>query len=165
MRFIYLSVLMFVFGVSAANAGFDRWTSEVRSDPFSGGEMVLVNLTTSMRSGVLLMCETAKSSIKVRAIPGYAFTPDMQGQSSVMEFAIDGHRLFSQGALVGSVGDNQVAIEAVISKGNALEFATKFAEAKEQIAIKDGISDRPYLLPARGSTASGAALLRCLQAP
>ena len=165
MRFTYLSVLMFAFWSSVANAGFDRWTFDVKSDPFSGGEMVIANLSTSVRSGILLMCETKKAAIKVRAVPGYAFTPDMEGQQSVMEFAIDGRRLFSQGAIIGSVGDNQAAIEAIISKANALEFATKFAEAKEQIAIKDGISDRPYLLPVRGSTAAGTALLRCLEAP
>ena len=35
--------------------------------------------------------------------------------------------------------------------------------AKRQIAVKDGISDRPYLLTASGSTKAGAALVKCME--
>ncbi|ATN32877.1 hypothetical protein ACO34A_03560 [Rhizobium sp. ACO-34A] len=152
---------------SAAWAGFDSWTAEVENDPFSGGQRVTVGITTSMRSGVVIFCDTSEKGLTVRAIPGFAFESGMTGFAPEMEFAIDGERLLGQSGETGAVGDNIAVSEVKLSPENAKRFMDAFAAAKKQIAIKDGISDRPHLMPARGTTKSGQALLGCMgkQAP
>ncbi|MCJ7996661.1 hypothetical protein J5N58_06810 [Rhizobium cremeum] len=152
---------------SAAWAGFDSWTAEVENDPFSGGQRVTVGISTSMRSGVVIICDSAEKGLMVRAVPGFAFDSDLAGFEPEVEFAIDGERLLGQAGETGAVGDNLAASQVMLSPENAKRFVDAFAAAKKQIAIKDGISDRPHLMPARGTTKSGQALLTCMgkQAP
>jgi len=144
-------------------AGFQSWSVEVDNDPFSKGSRVTVDYMSSLRSGVLIICDTAEHGLSIRAIPGFTFTEQMRGYEPVMEFAIDGERLLGQKGVTGSVGDNLAAVETKLGSGDAEKFVDTFASAKRQVAVKDGISDRPYLLAARGSTKAGAALVKCMQ--
>lgn len=145
-----------------ALAGFESWSVESEDDPFSGGNRTTVAYSSSMRSGVIIFCDTAKTGLSVRAVPGFAFEDSLNDITPELEFAIDGKRLLGQSGAVGAVGDNMAASETTLSVGNSEIFVVAFVAAQKQIAIKDGISDRPHLLKARGSTKAGAALVKCM---
>lgn len=164
MRRFALVAALSVFS-SGAVAGFDSWTSEIEKDPFSGGEKITVTYSSSIRSGVYMFCDTAESGVEIRAVPGYIYEAGMTEYKPAMEFAIDGTRLeFTPGpASVVSVGDNLAAVNLTLSKEQAVTLVKAFASAKRQIAIKDGMSDRPHLLRATGSTRSGQAIVRCVE--
>jgi hypothetical protein len=162
-----LAVIALLASTSPAFAGLFDWSLKTDDDPFSGGQRVTVDITTSIRSGVVIICDSAEKGLLVRAIPGFAFSSDLQSFEPQMEFAIDGQRLFGQSGHTGSVGDNTAIAETMLTEDNAKTFVQAFAKAKKQVAIKDGISDRPYLLTAQGTTKAGAALVTCMgkQAP
>lgn len=145
-----------------ALAGFNSWSTSVENDPFSGGIKVTVDFAASMRSGVLIVCDTAQTGLMVRAVPGFEFADVLKGARPVLEFAIDGDRLMFQQGVTGAVGENLAAAQAQLTFENAKALATAFTKAKRQIAIKDGISDRPFLLRVSGSSKAGAALNKCL---
>lgn len=147
---------------SIADAGFESWTTDTESDPFSGGMKITASYFVSLRTGVLFMCDTSKVGLTVRAVPGYVYEAHMLGYSPIMEFAIDGEVLPGGEGTVGSVGDNLAAVDITISGDAAQTLLDKFAGAKRQIAVKDGMSDLPYLMKARGSTKAGQALSKCL---
>ncbi len=145
-----------------AHAGFDSWTFETEEDPFSGGQRVVVTYSASMRSGALIMCDSAQSGVMLRVIPGYTFEPGYAGFEPEVEVAFDGKRLLGQTGETGSVGDNLAVAQVMLTPENAALFVEGFKEASKQVAIKDGMSDRPHLLRARGSTKAGEALQGCL---
>ena len=148
----------------AAQADFQRWSHEKESDPFTGGQKVTVDYMDSLRSGVLITCDTAGSGLTVRAIPGFDFDRRLEGYSADVSFAIDGNLILSVKGATGAVGNNLAAVDAKLTHKEAETFIDKFALAKKQIAIKDGIADKPHLLTARSSTESGRALQACLKA-
>nr|WP_298095977.1 hypothetical protein [uncultured Shinella sp.] len=135
---------------------------ESEDDPFSGGNRTTVSYSSSTRSGVIIFCDTAKQGLTVRAVPGFAFEDSLNDITPELEFAIDGKRLVGQSGTVGTVADNLAVSETALSVGNSETFVVAFVRAEKQVAIKDGISDRPHLLKARGSTKAGAALVRCM---
>lgn len=153
---------VFVCTAGQASAGFDYWTYEVEKDPFSGGLRVTVDLATSIRSGIFILCDSSEHGLTVRAIPGFEWTDDLDGYHPMMEFAVDGDRLFGQVGLTGRVGANLAIAEGHLTQENANTLAEAFGRARRQIAVKDGISDSPHLMTARGSTKAGAALAECL---
>lgn len=146
-----------------AMAGFQIWSSEIEEDPFSGGKRVTVSFMSSPRSGVVVICDSAEKGLMVRAIPGYAYSDSLSGMSTEIEFAFDGKRLLGQAGETGAVGDNLAVSQTMLSKENAALFVEAFAGATKQVAIKDGMSDRPHLMTARGSTKAGAALVTCMK--
>lgn len=162
MRLILGLCTALIASSAPASAGFNSWTTESEDDPFSGGNRTTVDYSNSMRSGVLIVCDTAEPGLMVRAVPGFAMDANLSDFEPEMEFAVDGTRILGQAGQVGAVGDNVAAAQTQLSKENAEIFVKAFAEATKQIAIKDGISDRPFLLTARGSTKAGAALLKCM---
>lgn len=146
-----------------ASAGMASWTSEVEKDPFSGGQRVTVTNMTSFRSGVLIICDSAEQGLMVRIIPGFAAPEQLKGYEPHIEFAVDEKLLFGQGGETGSVGDNLAIAQTKLTPQNAQIFVSAFSKAKKQVAIKDGISDRPQLLSARGSTKAGSELSGCME--
>ncbi|MBP2560821.1 hypothetical protein J2857_003590 [Neorhizobium galegae] len=148
--------------VVPAWAGFGSWSVEIEDDPFSGGRQVAVSISTSIRSGVLILCDSSKDGVVVRAIPGFAFNGDISGFVPSIEIAIDGKRLISTEGETGSVGDNLAISQVSLSVDDTKIFVDAFAKAKKQVAIKDGISDRPHLMAANGTTKAGTALRDCL---
>lgn len=162
-RFLFLACLL--CGVSAipAHADFRSWSVEKEDDPFSGGDSVAVSFTSSLRSGVIVTCNSAEAGLKVRAIPGFVFDERLQGFKPTVKFAFDGKLLFTAEGETGAVGDNLAASETKLTGDQAQQFVEAFAAAKKQIAIDDGISDKPHLLNARGSTTSGAAIVACIK--
>lgn len=162
MRTIAVAALAGAISVGPASAGLMQWTAETEEDPFSGGKRVTVDFMSSFRSGVVIICDSAESGLMVRAIPGFAFDSDIEGFTPEIEFAFDGQRLLGQSGETGAVGDNLAVAQTMLSSENARKFVAAFAAAKKQIAIRDGISDRPHLLTARGSTKSGEALVGCM---
>jgi len=98
----------------------------------------------------------------IRAVPGFAMEASLIDFKPTMEFAIDGKKVLGQEGKGGAVGDNVAAAETMLTKENSQAFVEAFAAAAKQIAVKDGISDRPFLLTARGSTKAGAALVECM---
>lgn len=145
-----------------AFAGFDNWSAESEDDPFSGGNRTTVDYSNSVRSGVVIICDTAQPGLMIRAVPGFAMEAGLREFKPMMEFAIDGKKVLGQEGRVGAVGDNVAAAETMLTKENSQSFVEAFAAAQKQIAIKDGMSDRPFLLTARGSTKAGAALVKCM---
>jgi hypothetical protein len=162
MRMILITAAVFSSLSGAASAGFGSWTTDVEKDPFSGGVRVTVDISTSLRSGVVIFCDSAQTGLQVRAIPGFAFTDELAGYKPQIEFAIDGQRILGEIGRTGAVGDNIAAAEVDLVGAAAAQFVDAFAKASKQVAIKDGISDRPHLLSARGSTKAGAALVACI---
>ncbi|MBB3315093.1 hypothetical protein FHT77_000935 [Rhizobium sp. BK181] len=143
-------------------AGFQNWSVKKEADPFSGGESVIVDFMTSFRSGVFVLCDSAKKGLVVRAIPGFAYDQRLSGFEPTLKFAFDGKFLFDAKGETGSVGDSLAASEVTLDGEQAKQFVEAFAAAKKQIAIDDGIADKPHLLTARGSTGSGAAIVACI---
>jgi hypothetical protein len=162
MRTLTLSLLFAASIAQPAAAGFDRWSSETEQDPFSGGKRVTVDYMSSIRSGVIIICDTKETGLMVRAIPGFVYEDVLASATPEMEFAIDGVRILGQLGQTGAVGDNLAVAQTMLTKENAETFVAAFAGARKQVAIKDGISDRPYLLSARGSTKAGADLVDCM---
>lgn len=162
MRRNILMIAALLAAAAPAHAGFDSWTFDVEEDPFSGGERVVVDYSASMRSGALIMCDSAQEGFLIRVIPGYTFETDMAGFEPEVEVAFDGKRLLGQTGETGSVGDNLAVAQVMLTKENAALFVEGFKKASKQVAIKDGMSDRPHLLRARGSTKAGEALQGCL---
>ena len=161
---LLISVALVCMSAIPAFAGFERWTVESEKDPFSGGLRTTINYMSSVRSGVLVICDSAQKGLEVRMIPGFAYEASLEGYTPDVEFAIDGERLMGQPGVTGSVGDNLAASMTMLTGDTAQKFVDAFAGAKSQIAIKDGIADRPYLLNARGSTKAGDALVKCMAA-
>lgn len=145
-----------------AIADFERWSADVKDDPFSGGVSVVVDYMATLRSGAVFFCDTQSSGIKVRVIPGWTHVSDINGLSPKMEFAIDGKKLAEANGRTGSIGDSLATAEADLPAGIAHVLTNAFIEARKQVAINDGMSDAPLLLGATGSTKSGLALLACL---
>lgn len=143
-------------------AGFDRWTAKTEDDPFSKGRRITIDFMTSIRSGVLLICDTSEEGFLLRAVPGYAYESTLDFVDPQIEVAIDGEVLFGQQGEAGSVGDNLAVLQVMLSPKNAAKFAEAFATAKKQIALRDGVSDRPYLMSTRGSTKAAQILSSCL---
>jgi hypothetical protein len=148
---------------TSAFADFERWSVETEDDPFSGGQKIVVNYMSTLRSGVFIFCDSAQPGIKVRAVPGWNYVSDLEGFEPTMEFAFDGTKLLSARGATGAVGDNIAAAEVTLLGEQAEKFAQAFAAASKQVAIRDGISDQPHLLRASGSTKSGQALAKCIQ--
>ena len=161
-RIVFAAIVACLTG-TAANAGFDQWSTEVEKDPFSNGIRVTVDYSTSIRSGVLLFCDTTENGVSVRAVPGYVHEAAMAGFKPRMDFAVDGKLVGGAVGTVAIVGDSLAAVEVKLQLAQAREFLKAFAAAKRQIAIRDGMSDRPYLLSARGSTKAGTNLFECLK--
>lgn len=124
--------------------------------------MTVTNMT-SFRSGVLIICDSSEQGLTVRIIPGFAASAELVGFEPQVEFAIDEKRIFGQAGETGSVGDNLAISQTKLLPENAKIFVEAFATAKKQVAIRDGISDRPHLMTARGSTKSGADLVACMK--
>ncbi|MBD9445743.1 MULTISPECIES: hypothetical protein [unclassified Rhizobium] len=146
-----------------SQAGLQSWSVEKESDPFSGGESVSVNFMTTFRSGVLVLCDSAKKGLRVRAIPGFDYDQRLADFKPTMKFAFDGKLLFTAEGETGSVGNNLAASEVELEGDQAKLFVEAFASAKKQIAIDDGIADKPHLLTAKGSTTSGSAIVSCIE--
>ncbi|GGE94114.1 hypothetical protein H1W37_05055 [Stappia taiwanensis] len=157
-----LAAILLAFSTFPGHAGFQRWGADVEADPFSNGVRVTVDYTSSARSGVLIICDTSEEGLMVRAIPGFSYDSSLMLIDPKIEFAFDGYRLFSQTGETGAVGDNLAVAQVTLTPVNARVFVAAFAAARKQIAIKDGISDRPHLMTARGSTRAGRTLASCL---
>ncbi|CAN7345667.1 hypothetical protein [Neorhizobium sp. LjRoot104] len=163
MRAFWVALGLVAVSAGVVDAGFQAWTVDSEDDPFSKGTRVTVDFMSSLRSGVLFICDSAESGLLIRAIPGFAHEPILKGIVPKIEIAIDGKLLFGQDGETGAVGDNLAVSQTMLSPDNAKSFATTFSAATKQIAIKDGISDRPHLLTARGSTKAGKALVACME--
>lgn len=162
MRIAMIVASMLAF-CTAAHAGYSRWDAETNSDPFSGGKKVTLDYTATERSGVVIYCDTAKSGIEVRIMPGYTYTEALTGFMPQVAFAMDGKLLFKVEGETAQVGNNLAASRATLDAGEAEEFAEAFMAARKQIAFNDGISKEPELFEADGSTTSGKALLACIK--
>ncbi len=159
-----IATVLVVALVSAqpAWADFERWTSQVTEDPFTQGRRVVIDFMSSIRSGVVIFCDTKGTGVRIRAIPGYTFEGVMTTLTPKMEIAIDGEMAVSGDGDVGFVGDNMAIVEVSFDKGLSELFVEKFSAAKRQVALKDGMSDSPYLLSARGTTKVAGALKKCV---
>ena len=162
----FFAVLGFLFvslvSISAAHAGFDRWSSDVEDDPFSKGISVMVSNFSSVRSGAVVLCDTASRKLTVRNIPGFAYDSVLDGVQPEFSVAIDGEIILTQSGTTGSVGDHLAISEIELEGELADNFIKSFMAAKRQVAFKDGISQKPAIFSAKGSTASGKDLARCL---
>ena len=162
MKKFCLVVLFQIVLAVPANAGFGRWSYKMESDPFSGGVRVTVDIVTSIQSAIYIWCDSAQTGASIRVVPGYAYTADMAGFVSLLEIAIDGKKITAQTGGVVSVGANFAAIDVVLDTAKANRFIDSFAGAKKQIAIKDGLTDKPHLLTGKGSAKAGVALMACM---
>jgi hypothetical protein len=162
MKKFVLSLTFVVLFAGQSFADFMAWSSETEDDPFSKGQRVTVDFMSTIRSGIILICDSSEQGLLLRAIPGFAFDNALAGAEPEIEIAIDGERIVGQTGETGSVGDNLATAQVMLTGENAEVFLEAFEKAKKQVAIKDGISDRPHLLSARGSSKTSKALRACL---
>jgi hypothetical protein len=156
-------IVLFVFFSTSASADFQRWSAEKEPDPFTKGEKVVVDFMSSIRSGVFIMCDTTQPGLQIRAIPGFTFDSSLEGMNPEMKIAIDGELLLTKIGQTGMLGDNLAAATMWLDDFDAKRFIEAFAASKKQIAIQDGIADKPHLMKASGSTKSAQALQSCLE--
>ncbi|KGF71178.1 hypothetical protein LL06_00875 [Hoeflea sp. BAL378] len=159
---VRVAVALFAMSCGSAHAGFDQWTYEKTSDPFSGGEKVEVDYSTSMRSGIFITCDTAGNGLDVRAIAGWEYDPALKAMKPAGKFAFDGEVLFGAEGVTGAFGPNIAGVQFDLAAKDAAAFSAAMKSARSQIAVQDGISNKPHLLTARGSTKAGDELLKCL---
>ncbi len=76
---------------------------------------------------------------------------------------MDGTPVGNYSGRTGAFGDNVAGVIVELNGENADKFIRAFIASKKQIAFKDGISDGPHLLKARGSTKAGHQMKLCLQ--
>jgi len=157
-----MSVAVALLVSGPANAGFDSWTAETEPNPFNKKKSVTVNYMDTLRSGVFLLCDGGTGVLTLRAIPGFTYDAAMVDFEPTLRFAVDGKVIGEAKGETGSVGDNLAIAQAQLDGDLAHKFIDAFIESNSQIAIDSGISDRPTLLGARGSTKSGTALKECL---
>lgn len=162
MRKLGLAIAGLLLSAGTASADFERWSAEIENDPFSNGMRVTVGYMSSMRSGILIICDTKEPGMLIRAIPGFAYESSLALVTPEIQIAVDGNIMTAGDGETGSVGDNLAVSQVTLNKETALQFVDLFTAAKKQVAIKDGISDRPFLLSARGSTKASEALKRCI---
>lgn len=159
-----LILLALIAASTPAHAGLGRWSVEVESDPFSNGKKIKVDYFSSIRSGVFIFCDTSKKGLLwLRFIPGYSFQEDMKELKPRMKIAVDGDLVVSSDktSIIGSVGDNQAMVQHMLIYDEMAQFIDAFRKARKQVAFEDGMTDQPYLLSARGSTAAGNRLSEC----
>lgn len=119
---------------------------------------------STIRSGVIIFCDTSEPGIEVRAIPGFDYVDKLATFIPQVAFAIDGKLLFDATGRTAQVGNNLAAVSIRLDGDRAKTFTKAFMKAKKQIAVKDGISDKPHLLTADGSTKAGKTLMGCVEA-
>jgi hypothetical protein len=167
---MYLRILAIILlsTLSAGNAfaGWNKWSSEVKVDPFTKGEKVFLDFSLSRNSSLNIKCDTSKSGIEILAIPGWRGDQSTTARTPQIQLAIDGDLLFAGETVNTSVGlyggDYLVGISALLDPRQSVEFINRFARAKRQIAMNDGMSSGPMIATARGSTKSGKSLTKCL---
>jgi hypothetical protein len=147
---------------SEALAGFESWSVDASPDPFTGGAKVEVNYLVSARSGTFLICDSSKEGLELRVVAGWQYVDDLQGFKPSGKLAIDGKILFEVPGETGAFGSNVAGATFNLARHHAEALALAMEDAKQQIAVQDGISDRPMLMKARGSTKAGKALRECL---
>lgn len=162
LRIVSLAAAISLFSVIPGHADFQSWSVDREADPFSGGESVSVNFMSSLRSGVVVLCDSSKKGLIVRAIPGFDYTEQLKDFTPNVKFAFDGKLLFDAEGETGSVGNSLAVSQVTLDGEKAKQFVDAFASAKKQIAIDDGIADKPHLLSARGSTTAGQAIVACI---
>jgi hypothetical protein len=141
-----------------------EWSFETTDDPFSGGQKVDADFMSSFRSGVFVLCDTAEFGLDIRAIAGWQYDAALEGVQPEGKFAVDGKILFSSVGRAASFGSNIAGVRFFLDQSKAAVFVEAMKVARKQIAVLDGISDKPHLLPAKGSTRVGEALEKCLAA-
>lgn len=167
MSFRSLSVILItLFSATNSNADFQRWSSEVDSDPFTGGEKVFVSFSRSINSNLAIKCDTSKPGIEILTIPGWKGDESLRYETPTIQLAIDKELLFEGQEISSSIGlygqNNLAGISAHLTAEQSEEFIVKFASARSQIAMKDGRSNGPMITTARGSTKASGALTKCL---
>ena len=145
-----------------ASAGFETWSAEVEEDPFSGGKNVEIGYSTSMRSGVFLSCNSSAKILTIKIITGWAYEPSLALISPEVEVMTDGKPIGKYSGRTGAFGDNVAGVIVELTGKNADRISQAFIASMTQIAFKDGISDRPHLLKAKGSTKTGHQMTLCL---
>ena len=155
--------VFFLAGASDASSGFRSWTAEKETDPFTGGIRVTAGYHDSVRSGVWIVCDTRVSGLTITVVPSYAHSTNLVGIKPKMDIAIDGEILLTAiDGWTASVGDNLAAAKYSLSPDVAQRLAAAMITARKQIAIRDGMSNLPHLLTARGSTKTGQQLATCI---
>ncbi len=163
MKRLIVTITAMIFSLGAATAGFDSWTVETESDPFAGAQIVTASYNSSARSGVFIECNSETGTVILKAIAGWAYIPDLATVTPEVQYAVDGNVIAITGvAETGAFGDNVAGVSVRFDADQARKLVEAFSGAKKQIAVKDGISDSPLLLTARGSTAVGKKLLGCM---
>lgn len=168
MKFRLLAAIIPAFLATQALA-YEVWNFKVEKDPFEGADRVTVSYFQSERSGVVILCRPDEGGLHFRMLPGWRFDggdTEKYDHAIMSKFAIavDGKVLdvTPTKSRFGNIDDNLANADVHIDHDSARNVVEAWINAKSQIALKDGVSDSPFLLTARGSTNSGRALEGCL---
>jgi len=162
MRLIFAILINLSF-ILSSHAGFQRWSTEIKSNPFSGGKDIDVLFNASRTQQVQVTCNSSKSGIQFVAIPGFELPSSLAGEIVDVKIAVDGAIVVAdQKGVVSAFGANLAGVVIPLDKNSATKVTEAMINATRQIAISDGISTQPFLLNARGSTKAGKSLNECL---
>jgi hypothetical protein len=159
---IYLSLATLAFLVTPAKADFQRWSAEVESDPFTGGNNVSATYLMSVRSGAFIECDSATHELTFKVVAGWEYETSIADYVPTIDIAIDGKIFGSYEGKTGAYGSNIAGVFFKLSGEKAVDLLRAIAGSQKQIAVRDGISDGPHLMSAKGSTAAGKKLLSCI---
>ena len=151
---IAATVLTAVATTTSANAGFNRWSSNVEEDPFDEkGKLTLVN-ADSRNTGLLIMCEQGSDDITVRYASPFPYDQAAKPDPvSTFKLAFDTGQRHEAVAIVGLIGTGNMGFDAKFSDDEAKTILNSFASARSKIYIKINTND-PSAFTARGSTAA-----------
>lgn len=165
MKTIALGLILSIASINTAHAGFEKWTTTAKNNPFSGGVDVSVLYNVSCDGHIQVRCDSGEQGITIVAIPGYEANDNVLLYEPDIKIAIDGKIILTDiSASVGAFGANLVGVIVKLTKQNADKLTDGFLSAQRQIAFEDGLSSKPFLLTARGSTAAAKKIKQCYQA-
>lgn len=163
LKLITTTLAATVMMTSVAQAGFGRWTIETKRDPFAQSDKVTADYHLSRRSAVFIQCDTSKSGLTVKLIAGWRDDRgSVPGSVQTSAVAMDDKivlNFVSQGATFGNL---IAGVYAELSAEDSDKLIDAMINARQSMGFKDGISNGPLLVKARGSTKAGQSLQTCL---
>lgn len=162
---ITIAIVTALLTTSTANAGWQRWSSTREKDPFDNSIKITVSYTESQSSIVLAKCDSKKRGIVLRIVTGLGFKSGYSDLDATLKVAIDGQIIFedlkgktgSYGSGVGILG-----ADYPLDKTASFKLAKAMVGARRQVAFRDNLVDRAYLLNAKGSTKAFKQLADCV---
>lgn len=145
-----------------AHAEEGKWVTEIQNDPFAKAQRIRIGYLSPGEVGVFLFCYQDVGGFNLTVVPGYPHESWMDRRPALMELAVDGRHVWEEKAKVGKFDNGLVYSEIDFTPLTGRWLVDAFIQAREQIAILDGIGERGHLLNVDGARKAGEAISRCM---